>query len=347
MAHYSYFKKYKCYLALVMVGITFLFQACSKKEDSEVGRNDIQKIFLGIQGYEFGPAVHKLILELEHPISTVDSKGVKIETATKERKVKDVYLSDEKGNEIEDKSKYITLDLEVSYSTETFSALASPFTYNMDVFMNQWVKEYPVTITDLTVDGQQLSKEADAIDNRIIPEVDQFAIRKEFTGSYLNPLKNVKEDLTLNYAAFEPETIKDGTKNPLLIWLHGQGEGGTDTAITLLGNEVTALSRTEIQSQFTADEEIGAYVLAIQTPTYWMDEGDGTNGVGAGVSRYTEILMDTIKEYVASNPDVDLNRIYLSGCSNGGVYDTQHGDTLPRLFCSSSTKCSSLCLLQL
>ena len=50
---------------------------------------------------------------------------------------------------------------------------------------------------------------------------------------------------------------------------------------------------------------MGVYVLAVQTPTYWMDEGDGTNGAGAGVSRYTEVLMDTIKDYVSYQSDLD------------------------------------------
>lgn len=318
MSQMPYFKQYKRFSALTMLGAAFLLQACSTQGSSEGTQNEIQKISLGIQGYEFGPAVNKLVVELENPVSTIETKDVKVETASQEREVTSVYLSDEKGNVTKEKSKYVTLELDVSYNPETYSGLASPFTYNLEIFMNEWAAEYPVSISDLTVGGSSLSKEEDAIANRMIPEAEKFTVRKEVTGSYLNPLKNKKEDLALHYAAFEPENIQKGEKNPLLIWLHGQGEGGTDIDITLLGNEVTALSRDEIQTQFTAGEEVGAYVLAVQAPTYWMDEGDGTNGTGAGVSRYTEILMDAIKDYVASNPDVDPNRIYLSGCSNGG-----------------------------
>lgn len=318
MAHKSTFKKYKRYIALATIGAAFLLQACSAK-GGETKVEDIEKISLGIQGYEFGPAVNKLVIELDKPVSSVDTKDVKVETATIEREVEDAYLSDEKGNPGKEKeSKYVTLELAVTYSTETFSGIASPFTFNMEAFMNQWAKEYPVKISDLTVGDKKLSKEADAIENKIIPEADKFSVRKEIKGLYLNPIKKEKEEVAINYAAFEPESIKDGEKNPLLIWLHGAGEGGKDITIALLGNEVTALSRDEIQEQFTAGEETGAYVLTLQAPTYWMDEGDDTNGVGAGVSRYTEILMDAINDYVTSNPDVDTNRIYLSGCSNGG-----------------------------
>lgn len=76
-----------------------------------------------------------------------------------------------------------------------------------------------------------------------------------------------------------------------------------------------------------------------------MDEGDGTNGVGAGVSRYTEILMDTIKDYVASNPDNDPSRIYLSGCSNGGYMTLNMAIQYPDYFCCLGAKRSGLCLL--
>ena len=66
------------------------------------------------------------------------------------------------------------------------------------------------------------------------------------------------EELTLQYAAYEPESLKNGKKNPLIIWLHGQGEGGTDTDITLLGNEVVALAKDDIQSHFKAGKQTGA-----------------------------------------------------------------------------------------
>lgn len=334
MSNINSTKTYRRYFAVASVGAALLLQACSTKGESEVtSQNDIQKISLGVQGYEFGPAVNKLIIELDNPVSKVDIAGLKVETANTEREVKEVYLSDEKGNQGTDKeSKFVTLELDVTYSQKTFSGIASPFTFNFETFMNEWLTEYPVKVSDLTVGETKVSKEEDAIGNRVIPEADKFAVRKEFKGTYLNAIKNEEEELTLNYAAFEPDNLKDGEKNPLLIWLHGQGEGGEDITISLLGNEVTALTRDDIQSQFTSGDEVGAYVLAVQTPTYWMDEGDGTNGSGAGVSRYTEILMDAITDYVASNPNVDPNRIYLSGCSNGGYMTLNMAITYPDYF---------------
>lgn len=50
--------------------------------------------------------------------------------------------------------------------------------------------------------AKKLSKEENAIANRIIPEAEAFTVRKEFSGTYLNALKKQEEKLTLNYAAF-------------------------------------------------------------------------------------------------------------------------------------------------
>mgnify|MGYP003378153178 CR=1 FL=1 len=96
--------------------------------------------------------------------------------------------------------------------------------------------------------------------------------------------------------------------------LAGKGEGGTDPDIAILGNEVSALAKEEIQSYFKTDDVTGAYVLAVQAPTYWMDEGDGTNGNGSGISRSTEILMAPLNVYVTAPPAVNNERIYLGGC---------------------------------
>lgn len=304
-----------------VAGIATFAVACGHQSSES---NAIDKISIGIQGYEFGPAVSKVILDLKEPADSLDTSKTKISTAGVERTIVKSYLSDADGNAVKEgqSSDYATLELQVDYSFEDPSTNASPFYYNLSNFMNEWVQDYQVSVEHLMVSGKQkLSKKEDAIKNRVSKELAAFNKRDSYSGSYTNPLTAKEEELTLHYAAYEPKKLEKGAKNPLLVWLHGQGEGGTDTDITLLGNEVTALARQDIQSHFTSGnggKESGAYVLSVQTPTYWMDEGDGTNGAGAGVSRYTEILMDTIKAYVKSNPDVDPSRIYLAGCSNGG-----------------------------
>lgn len=272
-----------------------------------------------VAGYEWGPGVPKVIIKLPNEADSVDASDVKVSTAGVERTVTKIYLSDEKGNEITSKSLYTTIEMETTNKTS-----GTPFTYDFQkTMMNHWSDSYPVSASFEVTENKKktmVSFDGDCINNRICPDTDLFSVRGNYSGQYDNAMTGKKDDLTLLYAAYEPQTLKeDNQKNPLIIWLHGQGEGGTDPDIALLGNKVTALAKEGIQKKFTTkDGSDGAYVLAVQCPTYWMDGGDGTNSSGDITSRYTKILMDTIEKYVSSNPDLDTNRIYLSGCSNGG-----------------------------
>lgn len=293
-----------------------------------------------VQGYEWGPGVPKIILQLKQEVSSVSAQDCTVMTAGVERTVTDTYLCDENGGRTEGSSSYIAIEMET-----TSEVSGSPFTYDMSVMMNKWADSYEVSVNcpNFVVDGESygLSIQEDCIENKICPDTENFSNRDSFTGTYKNNFTGEEEEVTLRTAAYEPEDIADGEKNPLMIWLHGQGEGGTDPDIAILGNEVCALAREEIQSYFSAGEEVGAYVLAVQCETYWMDEGDGTNGNGSGVSRYTEILMDTIKDYVESNPDVDPNRIYLGGCSNGGYMTVNMLVNYPDYFAAAYPCCEA------
>jgi predicted peptidase len=49
-----------------------------------------------------------------------------------------------------------------------------------------------------------------------------------------------------------------------------------------------------------------------------MHNAEGVTTRGKENDRYNEGLMALIKNYVASNPGIDTDRIYVGGCSNGG-----------------------------
>ena len=134
----------------------------------------------------------------------------------------------------------------------------------------------------------------------------------------------------------------DTGKNPLIIWLHGQGEGGTDPDIALLGNDVTNLGESTIQSYFKVQDGIqGAYVLAPQSPTMWMDDGTGTNNGGEAKSIYTDVLKDLIDKYIADNNDIDTSRIYIGGCSNGGYMTMNMVTAYPSFFAAAYPICEA------
>lgn len=223
----------------------------------------------------------------------------------------------------------------------TYENPGLPFTYDKSVSMNKWKETYDISVecTDFTVDGKTdaLTFSADCMDKIICPDTEMFSKRDSFAGTYQNPFTG-EEELTLHFAAYEPETLSGDEKNPLIIWLHGMGEGGKDPDIAILGNEVSALAKDEIQSHFSSGYQTGAYVLVVQTETYWMDEGDYTSGniTGSGESLYQEILMGyhsvlcRFKSRCGSKPDLCgrllQRRLYdneydysLSGLFRGGL----------------------------
>ena len=68
----------------------------------------------------------------------------------------------------------------------------------------------------------------------------------------------------LHYRDFKPK--KDGKKHPLIIWLHGAGEGGKNNVTQINGNR-GAVAFIGEQAKKVFDTP---YVLAPQSPDYWM-----------------------------------------------------------------------------
>lgn len=281
---------------------------------------EVKSATLYIKGFDWGPGVSKVVVSLSQEVEKVQKEGATCHTLKRDREVTDIYLSDQRGDRVNGKSSFVALELNIYFDLE---GSCSPFVGNPAVHHNEWRKEYVVVgAFNATSNSQEikLSFSLDCINNRICPDLELFTFREKFSGEYENPLTKQKETLTLQYSAYEPKhLLEDKAKNPLMIWLNGLDEGGTNIDIALLGNKVTHLAHPQIQSHFTTKGGAsGCYVLAIQTLTMWMDAGNNVNHYGDLPSRYTGILMDTIKSYLEHNKDVDRNRIYLGGCSNGG-----------------------------
>lgn len=264
---------------------------------------------LVIEGYDWGPAVSKVILHLSDTTSVANatnfSIGVKRESDCLEANsprtkgaldVVTAYVSDAEGNRVET-GKNITLHVGVGPHIQIGSPILFFFTEGCRG--NQWTN-YQLTITN-SENNTVWNNET----NRIIPLIDDFDLTGKFSAN----------DVDLTYASYTP-TSGEG-KKPLIIWLHGGGEGGTDPSIVLLANRAANYASKEIQDIFG-----GAYVLAPQTPTRWMHGVSGETTRGQEPDIYSEALMALFNDFVANHPDIDTNRIYVGGCSNGG-YMTQ------------------------
>ncbi|MBN2618757.1 MAG: prolyl oligopeptidase family serine peptidase [Spirochaetales bacterium] len=259
------------------------------------------------EGFDWGPAITKIILNLDKEFynTKIISNNFKVistrklsnenKVFTSERSIINCYLNNNDS---------ITLELEVG--PELYEG--SPFTYNTLTNYNEYVE----TTYKIFLNNNQLT-------------IDFAGNVNLIADDFIHNIPFKHNNIQLNYAYFTPQKDTEYNKVPLIIWLHGAGEGGENTYITVLGNKVTNLTK------------YGAYVLVPQTPTIWMD-ANGTKTYNTsvpsnnGTSWYTEALMALIREFIEKTSQIDLSRIYIGGCSNGGFMTVNMLMTYPDFF---------------
>ena len=269
-----------------------------------------------IGAYDGGPAIDKVVLTFEDeiPISAVETRSLVFSWGGDlgNASTDELYLTNARGRKLtRGSSNIVVIEYKVNYSGYGFGNNLSPFSYSGNY--NSWkaMSNFNLKMNNFNIDGNVYTNFTGRLNvTRSVPSLEKWDITKSHT----------KGQVTIKYGTYEPE-VPDGEKRPLIIWLHGQGEGntngGNDPSIALLGNKVTPLAEDPIQSYFG-----GAFVLAPQAPTMWMDTTTGTfpaSAYQAGtVSKYFEALEELLRTYVSSNSKIDATRVYVGGCSNGG-----------------------------
>ena len=113
----------------------------------------------------------------------------------------------------------------------------------------------------------------------------------------------------MTYFYYVPENAQDGEEHPLIVWLHGLGEGGypgVDATTSGLRANRAALGFAQADAQAIFG---GAFVLAPQSPTSWIEDYFTRD--------YETTLLDIVDTMTEQFP-VDTDRIYLTGASAGG-----------------------------
>jgi predicted peptidase len=148
-------------------------------------------------------------------------------------------------------------------------------------------------------------------------------------------------EIALTYADYIPPGAHEKSKFPLIIWLHGLGEGGTDPSLPVSANKACHFASPEIQAYFGGD----AYVLIPQSPTFWMDmvnlDPRDVGNETLNDSKYTRALKNLFDHYLAKHPGIDRRRIYIGGCSNGGFMTQVLIMAYPELFAAAFPVCSA------
>jgi predicted peptidase len=269
---------------------------------------------------DWGATTTKLIVDLgtEVPSGALDADSFSVTVRRSDPRlqeplieeggldVTEAYVSDAEGNEVE-AGRYATLVPEIGPTVTLSQALNYAADPDAGRDLNAWTRnEY--TITQAKPIGDVEGLIATQMDRYLRPLIDRF----EFASATYEDADY--GTIELNYAHFVPEA--DDGANPLIVWLHGGGEGGTDPTIPLAPNRADRFASDEIQGYFG-----GAYVLVPQSPTAWMHGPAGVpDGVGKpdALSIYTRATQDLVEGFVAGQPDIDTGRIYVGGLSNGG-----------------------------
>ena len=136
----------------------------------------------------------------------------------------------------------------------------------------------------------------------------------------------------VNYQYFKPVNKDDGKKHPLIIWFHGNGEGGyknyrNNVSQKLANRGAVAFAEDKTQKIFG-----GAYVVAPQADDTWY------NNYSKGYIKSVKAMIDEF----ASENNVDKNRIYIFGASAGGYMSFRMIIEYPDYFAAFSTSAAAL-----
>lgn len=114
-----------------------------------------------------------------------------------------------------------------------------------------------------------------------------ISFSQEVSGSFLSKKLNI----TYNYLLNKPKDVK--TEKPLILFLHGSGERGTDVQAVKVHGPL----------KYNETNKLDCFILAPQCPenTMWN----------------SEMLYELINDIVSKNK-IDKNQIHLTGLSMGG-----------------------------
>ncbi len=149
--------------------------------------------------------------------------------------------------------------------------------------------------------------------------------------------------VAMPYRLYVPEKMAQGQKYPLVVFLHGGGERGSDNEKTLTANQGgTVWAMPEEQAKHAA------FVLVPQAREVW-DGGFGVtrnpqNEISLGkvftlaedTKSAHKLLMKVLQEY----PQIDQQRLYAVGLSQGGFGVWGWNTAYPDLFAAIVAMCS-------
>jgi predicted esterase len=142
----------------------------------------------------------------------------------------------------------------------------------------------------------------------------------------------------LPYRFMRPENPQKGEKYPLVVFLHGSGERGSDNHAQMR-NGLFALSEKNIREKYPC------YVLAPQCPEgmRWENPERGKTRVvhdPGTASQPARMTLELIEKLLKDHPDIDRSRVYITGLSMGGFGTFDLLMRRPDLFAAGMPLCA-------
>jgi len=172
------------------------------------------------------------------------------------------------------------------------------------------------------MDSNGLSKDymLTIIRENIQPVVDKFS---EFTYT------DIETGTTMSYRLFKPVNYNPAQAYPLVLFLHGSGERGTDNKAQLIANQgATIWAKPEEQAKHPS------FVLAPQARYTWTGDSVDTNNPQEDLNMAAKVLHRVIESY-----HIDKNRLYATGVSDGGFGVWALNEIYPDLFAALVPVC--------
>lgn len=301
-------------LSLLIMGMT----GCSSKNQEL----DSTKVTLITQVEPAGEVGYAIVCDFGSNVdaSKLSESNFEIETTVDgkmtPRTITKIYTNDKIAtSDSSNNGRYLVLELNPN---DTNASTISADKSNGFPIRNQL--DYTITLkTDvITSDNVKYKASDNKVKNGkvVTPIIDDF---KKMT--YKDSSGNA-----LDYRLFEPKTESD-KKYPLVLFLHGTGDRGSDNTLQLASSQTGVVwANPEQQSKNPC------YVLAPQVPvtenfdTQWVKEPNN--------SVLLSLLKETISKY-----QIDPDRVYVVGLSNGGTGTWDIVERNPELFAAAVPIC--------
>ncbi len=135
-------------------------------------------------------------------------------------------------------------------------------------------------------------------------------------------------DYSIDYRYYSPVKENDSGKYPLVVWLHGMGDGAEEGKQVAKSN-IAFWASDEFQARFKPAG--GAFILAARSREedglFWSNE-------------MLEPLRAAIDDFIDENKaNIDLSRIYVGGYSMGGKMTLKMAIAYPEMFAAAFPIC--------